>query len=85
MDNTPPRDGLLSIIFVADNGNRGTYELWHKVLKNHSVRWYWRALGNEGEEASAWEATHAARNWIRDGVHSTAATSIHQSNKRQGE
>lgn len=72
---------MLTILFIADNGKRGTYKLWHKVLKGGVIKWYWEAMGNEGNENSAWEATYAARTWIRDGIHSTGATSKHDSSK----
>lgn len=60
-----PRDALC-IDFTADNQKRGTYYVWKKLLRG-DVQWFWSALGEDGVEDTAFEATQSARNWIRDG------------------
>ncbi len=70
-DNVP--DDALCIYFTADNGKSGEYWVWNKITNRFDNRrtYYWYALGNQGEEESGYDATLAARNWIRDGVASS--------------
>jgi hypothetical protein len=62
-------DGALAVVYYADNGKHGTYYLWKVNLHRGEQLWCWYALGKDGEEGNAYEATLAARKWIRDGVH----------------
>ncbi len=75
-----PHDALC-IFFAADNNKCADYYLWHKCLKGGIIRWFWYALGNDGTEDSAFEATYAARNWIRDGNSTIGLTSKSNSSK----
>lgn len=63
-------DDALCIFYAADNGKSGDYYFWIQEVGKGELRrkhYYWHALGNNGEEASGFESTQAAKKWIRDG------------------
>ena len=49
--------------YQACRGMKAQYWLW----QNKQGKWYWVALGNNGEEATEMEARTRAVRWIRDG------------------
>ena len=68
-DNIPHNArNCLRILYQADNGKKGEYTIYSVDLPHGVTKWCWQALGNNGEEESAYEATSAARDWIRNGV-----------------
>jgi hypothetical protein len=55
----------VAVWFVASNGKKGMVETW---TNRFQTKFFWQALGKQGEEESGFLAAEAARNWIRDGV-----------------
>jgi len=65
------------VAYTADNGKKGEYYMWKGSVGRGETRrdvYYWWALGNGGEEDTGFEATQAARAWIRNGLASVART-----------
>lgn len=61
-----PTDGIPADVrrrhFKASSGKEGHYAVWEA----RPGIWYWACKGNNGEEATEWDAQEAARRWIRD-------------------
>jgi hypothetical protein len=68
MFKTGPLDtaqyNYVKVWWSAGRGKEGYYEFW---TNRDKTRYFWAALGNEGEERSGFEATEAAKEWIRNG------------------
>jgi hypothetical protein len=47
--------------YAANNGKRGNFYVWDR-----NGKWYWQALGNNGECDTEQQATTEAKTWIRD-------------------
>lgn len=72
----------IAIYFEADNHKAGTYYIWKRTFKRTGIiQWCWKALGHDGVEPTAFEATQSARNWIRDGVSTLGIVAKSNSNK----
>ena len=52
-------------MIYAANGRSG-HIWWWPIHTWKGSRWYWQALGNNGEEATEWQAIDRAKRWIRD-------------------